>query len=377
MFLSPTVKSRNSTSTKRLDKPLGTSPDDLDGALLIPPPIPQPGDSDPPLFTNTTEADYNATVTSISHDFTDCCERHNVSTRCIGFCNVHNILEGTTGIEPEACEKDFSGIVKCMADGRNHIPCCEDRGIPDICQDMCRGEYTPFTDFLKSRVSCVRHTLPGLQCIMSGIQRLPSSPEDIYAEPLTEKSLKVGWSPPIRLADTVKYYLINVTALMVFDEDAPLNRTKLPAVSVKVPKNLDSTVISDLQPFTMYSIIVTAYNEHGSSLPSYRIRALTLDNGINKQTSVATVPKLPDVKECCQRNGMTHRTCLDKMCDPKKTDLADVPDFMICAPWSNITFACLANNIDHSPCCRARGIPKICLPLCNGTVTHLDFSLFK
>uniref|UniRef100_T1H4T9 Uncharacterized protein n=1 Tax=Megaselia scalaris TaxID=36166 RepID=T1H4T9_MEGSC len=55
------------------DKPLGTSSDDSDGALLIPPPLPMPGDSDPALFSNTTEADYNATLTSISHDFTDCC----------------------------------------------------------------------------------------------------------------------------------------------------------------------------------------------------------------------------------------------------------------------------------------------------------------
>lgn len=70
----------------------------------------------------------------ITHDFTDCCQLSNVSDMCMGFCTVHNILDGTTGTEPESCEKDFPNIVKCMADGRNHQPCCEKANVPDICQ---------------------------------------------------------------------------------------------------------------------------------------------------------------------------------------------------------------------------------------------------
>lgn len=75
-----------------------------------------------------------STIPSITHDFTDCCQSLNVSTQCIGFCTIHNILDGTTGTEPEMCEKDFPNIVKCMADGRNHLPCCERKKIPDLCQ---------------------------------------------------------------------------------------------------------------------------------------------------------------------------------------------------------------------------------------------------
>lgn len=180
-----------------------------------------------------------------------------------------------------------------MADGRNHVPCCENRGVPDLCQDMCRGEYTPFTDFLKSRVSCVRHTLPGLQCILEGVQKLPSMPEDVYAEPLTEKSLEIGWQAPSKFGDTVQSYTVNVTALVHFDEDNLPNITLPIAISVTVPGDQRSTIINDLKPYTMYSITVTAHNEHGSSLPSFRIRALTLDSGISRQTSVAVIPVLP------------------------------------------------------------------------------------
>lgn len=317
----------------------------------------------------------------LSHDFTDCCESQNVSKQCVGFCNIHNIIDGTTGVEPEACEKDFPFIVKCMADGRNHLPCCEQKGIPDLCQDMCLGEYTPFTDLLKTRVSCIHHTLSGLQCILEGVQKLPSAPTDVYAESVTDTSLEIGWSPPEKLSETVSYYSINITALHSFDPDIlPVNMST-PAAIIKVSSDLDKYVLADLRPLTMYSVTVTAHNEHGESLPSQRVRALTFstEDSENKtrKNSTAVIPQLPDIRGCCEKNGMYHRMCLDKMCDPKKASLATLPDFMVCAPWSNVTYNCLANNIDHTSCCRIRGIPEVCLPLCSGKVSVLNFSLFK
>lgn len=68
------------------------------------------------------------------HDFTDCCKSLNVSSKCLGFCTIHNIIDGTAGVDPDVCEADFPRIVKCMADGRNHLPCCERKKIPDVCQ---------------------------------------------------------------------------------------------------------------------------------------------------------------------------------------------------------------------------------------------------
>lgn len=70
------------------------------------------------------------------HDFTECCKSSNVTSKCLGFCNIHNIIDGTAGIEPDVCESDFPRVVKCMADGRNHLPCCERQKIPDVCQVM-------------------------------------------------------------------------------------------------------------------------------------------------------------------------------------------------------------------------------------------------
>jgi len=69
--------------------------------------------------------------------------------------------------------------------------------------------------------------------------------------------------------------------------------------------------------------------------------------------------------------------CLDKLCDPSRSDVAEVTDLMICAPWASQTFSCLTNGMDHTPCCRARGLPPLCQTLCAGNLTQIDFSYFK
>lgn len=157
---------------------------------------------------------------------------------------------------------------------------------------MCLGVYNSFNDLAKSRVSCVMHTITSLKCILQGIQYLPSEPTNVIVEPLNERSLQVSWSRPEHLGDSVKVFVINVTALSSFDDDELTNITSL--ISVSVSGDQESAVVNDLKPFTMYTITVTAHNDVGSSLPSYRIRALTLENGNSgTQTSVAVVPVLP------------------------------------------------------------------------------------
>lgn len=168
---------------------------------------------------------------------------------------------------------------------------------------MCQGEYTPFNDYLKSRVSCLSHTLPGLQCILEGIQTLPSEPQAVTVLPLNEKSIQISWAAPEKLAATVQNYRINVTRLQTFDEDRLASENAV--FSIRVPAGVNTTTVNDLEPFTMYSITVMSENEHGSSLPSMRIRTLTLENnaGPNRlgppaaaasnATATTTTPTIP------------------------------------------------------------------------------------
>lgn len=50
---------------------------------------------------------------------------------------------------------------------------------------------------------------------------------------------------------------------------------------------------------------------------------------------------------------------------------------MICAPWSNVTFSCLASQADHSECCKARGVSPFCLSICSGEMKKLDYRHFR
>lgn len=110
-----------------------------------------------------------STASPIDHDYTGCCRAAGVSDDCLGFCSISNILEGKVDIHPTECEAHFPSIVSCMADGRNHVPCCEKAGIPDVCQDMCYGQYTMKTDEIRTHISCNAYTAPTLACINEGI----------------------------------------------------------------------------------------------------------------------------------------------------------------------------------------------------------------
>lgn len=92
---------------------------------------------------------------------------------------------------------------------------------------------------------------------------------------------------------------------------------------------------------------------------------------------VAEAPKLPDVRGCCIEKGVNHAVCLDKLCDPLQSEVPMVPDVMICAPWASITFKCLTGEVDHSDCCKARGLPDVCLDLCRGDITQIGYAHFK
>jgi hypothetical protein len=69
---------------------------------------------------------------------------------CLGFCDISNILEGTAGKNPSDCEADFKEIVRCMADGRNHVPCCDEANIPRICQE--RDSPNNYQDYIRTRL---------------------------------------------------------------------------------------------------------------------------------------------------------------------------------------------------------------------------------
>ncbi|XP_059475873.1 Ig-like and fibronectin type-III domain-containing protein 1 isoform X2 [Neocloeon triangulifer] len=326
------------------------------------------------------------------HNFTECCVQADVSKRCLGFCNLQNIVEGNTGEDVHNCEVDFPHIINCMADGRDHTACCAREGVIDLCIDVCRGIYTPTSDKIKTHYSCDEYTERALACVAEGVEILPSTPRRVRVEALSEHTLQVSWRFPEHNADSVTQYEISVQHVTSFDP--PKTTTESDAVDVsaltpvptqgpfnlqlKVPATYNSSLISSLNPFSMYEIAVIAVNRHGKSLPSPAIRTLTLVPGQKKSKSPTsgTLPPLPDVKKCCIEEHKVEPKCAERLCNPHLEELTDLSELFECAPYATAALQCLTGGQDHTACCRARGVPDPCRDFCragNETVTF-DYS---
>ena len=100
-----------------------------------------------------------------------------------------NIMAGKTKVSPGNCEPSFPSIVSCLADDRDHLPCCLKAGVPPYCRDMCRGQYNNVTDQLKTQFDCGPHLPSTLKCIAEGTRRLPSRPKELTVVPLNSTAI--------------------------------------------------------------------------------------------------------------------------------------------------------------------------------------------
>ncbi|TRY80837.1 hypothetical protein TCAL_04329 [Tigriopus californicus] len=322
-----------------------------------------------------------ATPNPINHDYTSCCLGMGVSEKCLGFCDIRNILEGKAGQNPAECEEEFPDIVMCMADGRNHVPCCEEARIPDICQDMCSGAYTRRSDALKTHLACSQYTAPTLACIAEGISILPGRPEELEAVDLGSNSFTLKWRPAGSSEMRQDHFKITLETLGRMKKDN-LNRKASSFIATEtftVSGEVFEYPLTGLKPFTLYNATITAINKFGESLPSYDLLVVTHVKGDPMWTKSKgqALPALPDFQSCCQTKNISHASCADRFCNFEKVQEATIPDLMVCAPWTGSMFDCLFDGQDHTQCCQENGLPDVCLGFCSGTIKSVDFRHFK
>lgn len=66
-------------------------------------------------------------------------------------------------------------------------------------------------------------------CVIFCPEILPSRPENLEVEALTEKSLKVSWTQSSQNPESIVSYVVNVTQLRSFDEDTELPDDSYPS----------------------------------------------------------------------------------------------------------------------------------------------------
>ncbi|CAG2118784.1 unnamed protein product, partial [Medioppia subpectinata] len=230
-----------------------------------------------------------------NHDFSDCCVKEGIPSICNGFCNFKGLLTQTPKAHIFAiCYSHMTQLVKCLTDGRNHIPCCERQNIPRVCHGSCAGKYTLTTAL--QHVICLDYATPTLSCIADGIQTLPPPPREVTAEPISTSQINVKWEKNTeKMQSLIDTYELNVTELHSFDpKDWSL--TKKSEISklmkqiqgintnlktFKIDGNATEFTVNDLKESTMYEISIMSINKLGTSVVTNDIRVVTQSHAIH------------------------------------------------------------------------------------------------
>ncbi|RWS28779.1 Ig-like and fibronectin type-III domain-containing protein C25G4.10, partial [Leptotrombidium deliense] len=336
------------------------------------------------------DGDNSTTISlhEVDHNYTECCADEHVPVDCFNFCTFKSLVtERQPTSTVQKCVKHLPSITKCLADGRNHLPCCIKQNIPSPCRPVCVGNFSLST--VSDHFTCMDYAAPVLACIAEGVQTLPPQPKNIFVEPVSSSELSVKWSVPEKSKHLIDGFQINCTQMHSFDDFGVSmnkdNQTRQPSMfglelRFKVPANATEFLITGLRKYTMYEIVMNAFNKVGTSLQSNTVRSLTMNEEASKEVTVKPEghpePELPNMKKCCEDAGVTLGRCVDVLCDPVRSDEVTVTDLMICAPWANITFKCMSTGVDHSKCCEERGVSDNCMHFCAGKVARMDFRDF-
>lgn len=333
-------------------------------------------------------------VTLSDHNFTECCHSEQVADICLPFCNIKNLVGQTPS--PAAavtCIQYMPPMVRCLADGRNHLPCCVRQNVPEVCLPSCSGNYS--LTRVVDNIVCLQYAAPILSCIAQGIETLPPQPIGVTLEQLSPTSLQVKWNLPKQRTGSIERsptdtIQINVTQRLSFNLSGKLVTTEdtsssdLSSViksanstdhkSIKVDATLTSYTLNDLKPFTLYQVVLTSHNKFGSSQETPMVQALTSPEPVPEKSLIKSKlsatnnssgksVKLPDLRKCCKDGGVKSEACIDALCDP--TQQYNVSRIMSCSHFANITFKCMSlSSVDQSECCRLRGISTFCQSLC-------------
>ncbi|XP_054159728.1 Ig-like and fibronectin type-III domain-containing protein 2 [Oppia nitens] len=366
-------------------------------------------------YPKTLQSVLKTNVTVISddfdHNFTECCAKEGIPSVCNDFCHLKGLLNQTPRAHIFAiCYAHMSSIVKCLTDGRNHMPCCERQNIPRICLGSCAGKYSLTTAL--EHITCLDYATPTLSCIAEGMQILPPPPRDVIVEVTSPSQILVKWEQnPVKSHSLIDNYELNITELHSFDPKTwslnksskyspPITRSEISENMKKLHK-LDNKVntyiiytnqtqftINGLKEATMYEIEMKSINKYGTSVTSNGIRVITeshiphhsLEKDSKKPISSLKFNKTasfaPNLRKCCSDSGVKSDFCLNTLCDPTNAEEATVGDISFCAQYANITFKCLSPDHDVTNCCEERGVSQFCQHLCSGQLVKTDFRHF-
>ncbi|VDP13546.1 unnamed protein product, partial [Onchocerca flexuosa] len=188
----------------------------------------------------------------------DCCQQRGISTSCLSMCTNNTPLTAE-------CSEYGDVWVQCTSEGHDHTRCCAESGIPDECMSACRHPFTLKAD-------CMEYTPILAKCYSWLTTSLPSAVLNLEITSRNSTSVLFSWDIPLQRPGNA-YQVTLEKGNSVFRQ-------------VNVTTN--SARFDNLEPSTNYTVFVTAFNNYGSSPPSFKISFETLPD--NEQNDRPTPP---------------------------------------------------------------------------------------
>lgn len=92
------------------------------------------------LFKTPTEKSERR-LEDTTYNVTACCRAVNISPGCMPLCD-YNARMTHVRILAATCTAELPNLLRCAVGGRNHLPCCQRRGVPPACKSLCTGSFT-------------------------------------------------------------------------------------------------------------------------------------------------------------------------------------------------------------------------------------------
>uniref|UniRef100_A0A8R1U8H8 Uncharacterized protein n=1 Tax=Pristionchus pacificus TaxID=54126 RepID=A0A8R1U8H8_PRIPA len=229
----------------------------------------------------------NAPSSSLS--FSSCCLKLGVSPECLSICS-HN-----SSSIPDSCSSYLNDWIKCASDGHDHSQCCLQEEVDKECHSACSNPFTVPS-------SCFSQSNKLSRCFSLHHSNIPIGVRNIQVVSLNSSSVSLKWD----YTPNMKEFEVQL-----FSGGSLLNRTNTTSPSLILPI---------LSPSTLYSARVIAFNEEGSSPPSFNISFTSLSENDNSSS-----PKSPRGLHIVWNRGTRVNITWNEVTETMGNELLSIP----------------------------------------------------
>lgn len=152
--------------------------------------------------------------------------------------------------------------MRCAAGGRDHSPCCSRRGVSKKCMPICKG-------VLSQPSECISYAGNIIQCLEEGTGNIPGPVENLQATSITNNSISLSWSAFRNDTENSQYQSDMKDFLVQYGK---VDNMTMYETVIKLDNEIATREteieLTNLEPNSLYRIMVIARGTYGNSLPS-------------------------------------------------------------------------------------------------------------